>query len=65
MLGALPIDDEMIRRNMAYNKSEFNKDQTYEESRAELEALKAKGCLLYEDCRSCPLFSGNQGGCPM
>ena len=65
MPEALPITDQMIRRWMAYTKSEYNKDQTYAEAKAEIEAQKAKGCLLYEDCRSCPLFSGNQGGCPM
>lgn len=42
MPKALPITDQMIRRWMAYTKSEYNKDQTYAEAKAEIEAQKAK-----------------------
>lgn len=59
---ALPIDRKMIDRHIQFTKCEYNKVITADEARAELESLKAKGCLLYEDCRSCPKFSKS---CPL
>lgn len=53
---ALPIDAGMIQRHIQYNKAEYDEVLTEDEARAELENLKAKGCLLYDDCRSCPKF---------
>lgn len=59
----LPITDEMVRRQIEWDKSELGKDISYDEAKAELEKFKDLGCLLYEDCRSCPLFG--TGRCPM
>ena len=53
---ALPIDSKMIKHHVEYSKCEYDKTITEDEARAELESLKAKGCLLYDDCRSCPKF---------
>lgn len=57
---ALPIDEKRIRSWIEYDKFEFNKTTTREEAIAGLEKLKAQGCLLYEDCRNCPLFYLNE-----
>ncbi|MCQ2602442.1 MAG: hypothetical protein MJ193_00800 [Clostridia bacterium] len=59
---SLPITDEMIRKQMQYNKMEFDESMSYDEAKAELEKLRDKGCLLYDDCRSCPLFGHK---CPL
>lgn len=52
----LPIDDKMIKRHIELIKDEYNDDISAEQARTELEDLKKKGCLLYDDCRSCPKF---------
>ena len=57
MMNALPIDSEMIRRYAEWHEGEFGKKLTDDEAQQELTVLKDNGCLLYEDCRSCPLFS--------
>ena len=59
---ALPITDEMIREEIHYDKVEFNKTTSYDEAKAELEKLRDKGCLLYRDCKSCPLLGKK---CPL
>lgn len=58
---ALPITDKMIRDQIHYDKAELDKTTSYDEAKAELEFLRDKGCLLYDDCRTCPLF----GKCPL
>lgn len=58
----LPITDKMIRDHIAFNKCEYNETTSYEEARLELEHLRQVGCLLYDDCRSCPLFGKH---CPL
>ena len=52
----LPIDDKMIKRHIEFNRDEYNEDISVDQARSELESLKAKGCLLYDDCRSCSKF---------
>lgn len=52
----LTIDARMIDRHVDWTKSEYDNVITKDEARAELEALRDKGCLLYDDCRSCPKF---------
>lgn len=58
----LPIDNAMIKRMIQFNKDEYNETITRDEAIHELEVLQSQGCLLYEDCRSCPLFGKN---CPI
>lgn len=62
MLDPLPIDDAKVKRNQEYRKAEYNEVVSYDESKAELELLAKKGCLLYDDCKACPLF---KKGCPL
>lgn len=50
------ITDSMIDSHIAWNKAEYNEDMTREEAWNELDKLRAKGCTLCEDCRSCPKF---------
>lgn len=52
----LPIDDRMIKRHIDFVKCECGTDISRESAILELENLKNKGCLLYDDCRSCPKF---------
>lgn len=59
---ALPITDKMIRDQIHYDKVELDKTTSYDEAKAELEFLRDNGCLLYDDCRSCPLFGHK---CPL
>ena len=57
----LPITDKMIRDQIHYDKVELDQNTSSDEAKAELESLRDKGCLLYDDCWSCPLF----GKCPL
>ena len=58
---ALPITHESILRAIDAFKQECNKSYTYEEAECELNRMADKGCLMYEDCRSCRLFDN----CPL
>lgn len=53
---ALPIDAKMIQRYIQHNKAEYDEVLSEDQARDDLVHLKSKGCLLYEDCRSCPKF---------
>lgn len=56
MNNPLPIDDQMINHHISFAKGEYDTDLSREQAIAELEDLKSKGCLLYDDCCSCPKF---------
>lgn len=55
-MEALNIDKAMIQRHIDMYNCEYNETLTEAEARMQLENLKTQGCLLYEDCRSCPKF---------
>lgn len=63
-MEALPITEKMIDRHIEFCENEYGKVISHdrETARAELEALRDKGCLLYDDCRSCPKFGKS---CPL
>ena len=46
---ALPITDKMIRDQIHYDKVELDQNTSSDEAKAELESLRDKGCLLYDD----------------
>lgn len=50
------INHDMIRKHINFTKNEYGTDISESTAKSELESLKSKGCLLYDDCRSCPKF---------
>lgn len=62
--NALPITPEMIRKNMSDWKADCGEDISYEESELRLNRLADRGCLMHDDCRSCPLFH-EHNKCPV
>lgn len=58
----LPIDSRMIDRHISFTKGEYGTELSREQAITELEDLKSKGCLLYDDCRNCPKFGKS---CPL
>ena len=62
MHKSLVIDDNMIANYISYTTAEFGEVISSSQAKAELVNLQMKGCLLYDDCRSCPLFKNH---CPI
>lgn len=58
----LPIDNRMIQQLIDVVKDDIDIELTRDEAIAEIESLRRRGCMLYDDCRSCPLFGTK---CPL
>lgn len=61
----LNITKKLINEFIAYNKAEYNEDQTEAEAVEEITRLHNLGCQVeYSgDCMTCPLY--NTGKCPL
>lgn len=58
------ISEKLIKDCIAYDKAEYNENKSFDQVKAELEAIESTGCLIENimNCSSCPKFVNE---CPL